>query len=243
MKKSNFSLFVLLFLWFVIWSCSSHDNTSKTVDKKDLRTDTALLADANFSLKNLKNTGELWKNHKFYNDKLYADSTHKLSFRQLTKAQKAKLVQPFVSKDIPVADPKTIPDLMNAYFISKQDKVGEYQPVILFIDGDDYTALTLIVLDKNNNYVSGFNLCGGFNSGPWMQGDTVTAFPDNRISFFNKNQITSYQVSEYLYPDSLKKSSIKDSIVINSYIDKNGKIDSKTVFKKRYQIPFKKHGF
>jgi len=58
------------------------------------------LADNNFPYHTLQNTEPLMHNHKFFNDKLYSDSTHKIVFNELTKQQKLQLIVPFLCKEL-----------------------------------------------------------------------------------------------------------------------------------------------
>jgi hypothetical protein len=230
-------LFVLTGVIFMS-SCSGNKSNTNTKDSL-ANTDTSLLSDKNFPIKNLQNLMSIWEKHKFQKDKMYADSTYKISFTELTTMQKLRLIVPFIRKELQINNDNHIENLMQAYFVYKQDKVGDSQPIILYINGDEYSSLTLIVLNKDNLPIDGFNLFGGLDSGPYGEGDSLTIFPEKRYSFITNSQIMTYSTIESEFNDSLKKPSIIDSNVFKSYIDKSGKIITKQVVKAQYKKPYK----
>jgi len=88
---------------------------------------------------------------------------------------------------------------MRAFFIAKQNKIGDFQPVVLLLTGDDYTSLTLIVLDKNGVPLSGFNLAGGMD-GP--TGESPMIYEAKSYSLLNKDQIISTMIINSDFPDN-----------------------------------------
>jgi hypothetical protein len=217
-------------------SCSG-DKKKKPNDSVTTIIDTTFWADKNYPYRNLKNTLPVANLIKFDRDRGYTDSTKKRVLVELSKQQKLHLIAPFISRELTV-DNKYAVDLMQAYFISKQDKIGQFQPIVIYITGDDYTSLTMIILNKNNDYVSGFNVHGGMLSGPEEVGDSIEKFEARRYSIIGKSEITTFKIDESDFTDSLKRPSIIDSIVFKSYIDNKGKIKTKQILKKSYIIPY-----
>lgn len=228
-------IYLILFIAFTV-ACSNPKTTDKGKPETTVRiADTSLLADKNFAYKNLQDLSTLWKNNKYDEDKkLYADSTFKVPFVSLTRHQKEKIIGPFLLKELGL---KNV-NYMEAYFISKQDKIGVLQPILIMIGGDDYTSLTMILLDKNNRPVNGFNLFGGMQPGPTSRGDSLLIIPLDRYSEIAGNVITSYEVTHQEFADSLKRPTLVDSVVLRSVIGKTGKITTSTLREGHSTIPY-----
>ena len=129
---------------------------------------------------------------------------------------------------------------MQAYFLSKQEKIGDLQPIILLIDGDDYNSITIIILNKYNRPISGFNLTGGMNSGPTEKGDSVLEYESHGFSLIDGRNITSVRFNHIDFiSDSLKKPSIIDSVVFSTLIDKVGHIKTRKLMSKKFLVPYK----
>lgn len=205
------------------------------------KVDTPILADINFAFKNLKNTNDV----KFVNrvlksgdldSKVYTGSTYKKAFVKLSSNQKTLLVTPFVSKTLNVND-KYVRENVIAYFVSKQDKTGDMQPVIVQITADDYSSITMITLNSKNKPVDGFNLQGGPQPGPEAVGDSLTSIELKSYSLINKNIITTYRINELDYNDTTKKNVLIDSNVFVTVIDKPGNFHTRQTVKARYSRP------
>jgi hypothetical protein len=229
---SRLSFIVVL----LIFGCSQ-EHTSKKLSKN---LDTSFLTDNNFIYKNVKSTFEIKftgktdvPNGSDVDNNLYADSTYKRKFVELTALQKTKLIAPFISKELNV-NYKYSRDLMQAYFISKQKKIGDLQPIIIEINGDDYSSLTMIILNKMNVPVSGFNISGGMQSGPTEIGDSLISYDKKSYSYINDNKILTYRIRETDYTDSTKKDEIIDSNVFASTISRTGKFITKQVTTKKF---------
>ena len=235
--KKTFILFLAAISMASIFGCSG--SKQKNDSKDSLSTDTSLLSDKNFAYKNILDTRTLWKNHKFKDGKLYADSSYKVAFTELSKQQKLKLIASALAKELGQKDKNLIANLMQAFFIAKQDKIGEYQPIILFLNGDDYMAMKLVVLNKSDEPVDEYILAGGFDSGPYSQGDSLTVFPSESYSILSGGKFITYSSKASEFADSLKKPSMLDSSIFKSTIDNNGEIITKRVFNKIYRYPSK----
>lgn len=216
--------------------CSGH-KSENTLKDSSSTVDTGLLADKNFAFKNITNTlfESKFKEHE---GKLYADSTYKVVFVELSKTQKVKLLAASLKKEVGV-NSAYVRDMMGAHFIAKQDKIGNLQPIIVQVGGDDYDALKMILLDKNNSVVNVFNITGGMQGGPSTIGDSLTEYEVQNYSYLDKNVITNTKISISDYADSLKKPSIVDSDVFKTVIDNAGKIRTKQTVGREYRKPHK----
>jgi hypothetical protein len=113
---------------------------------------------------------------------------------------------------------------MLAWLVSKQDKIGDLQPIIVLEIGKaDFEALALVILDKNYKPVSEFSLD---EENPT---NSEIGYPHrlNNYSFINNNEITSYRVTKNT--DSAKRQITIDSNVFKSFIAPNGIITTKQV--------------
>jgi len=244
MRRAIILGFLIWLLSVAIISCSNVGDRGAREEEPIKRTsapDTSFLADKNFPIKNMRQTLSFWAGHKFYKENLYLDSTHKVRFIELTKQQKSKLMVPFIAKELGVKDVSTVENYMQAFFIAKQNKTEDLQPIVLYVVGDDCASLTLIVLDKDRQAVSGFNLCGGLDAGPYSTGDSLTTYEAKSYSSLDKNQIITCRIINSDFADSLKKPSVVDSNVFKSVINKSGKIITAQVVKARYRGPYKPH--
>jgi hypothetical protein len=171
-----------------------------------------------------------------FDSNMFADSNYKKTYVQLTPQQKVKLIAPFISNILKVNEeyPR---DLMQAYFISKQRKVGDIQPIIIHISGDDYTSLTMILLNKNGEYVSGFNISGGMDGGPTEIGDSLLSYEAKSYSNINNDQLTTCRITETDHTDTAKKQVIIDSNVFQTIVTPNGNFITKQTVKVRYIKP------
>jgi hypothetical protein len=217
--------------------CSGNKTDNKTQDSVAVN-DTGLLADKNFAFKNITNT-LFERNFKLGDDgKLYSDSTHKLAFVELSKAQKVKLLAASIKKEIGV-NSDYVRDMMTAFFIAKQNKIGDLQPIVVQVGGDDYGALKMILLDKNNIVVSAFNITGGMQGGPSTIGDSLTDYEEKNYSTINGSTITNTRINVSDFADSLKKPSYVDSEVYKIVFDRSGKISTKQTTGTEYRRPYK----
>ena len=142
---------------------------------------------------------------------------------ELDSLQKTKLLAPFV---------KYFPPYSHiAHFISKQDKIGDFQPIILRVVGTDYLTLWLLLLDKDCKPVSLFFLEGENCEGPWDTDSTIMDCPTKRNKFI-KNRIESYELRTTDFFNSNK--SIIDSLVYTTEINEKGEFKTKRIDSVRY---------
>ena len=228
----------------LLFSCSGDSNKKKRDrlaknPKHAYSVDTSFLADTSYIYHNITNTNDMkWTGRPSnqtdtFDNNIYTDSTYKKRFLMLTKAQRLQLISRFISKELDVNE-KYARDLMSAYFLSKQAKIGNLQPIIFNIDGDDYWSETMILFDENYKPVNGINLSGGQQPGPTEIGDSLTMYDKDSYSYINKNRITTIRISETDYTDSTRTDVIIDSSVFESIIHPNGYIQTKQTVKTRY---------
>lgn len=221
---------ISFFLILTLVGCSSH-----SVDSNQL-------PDNLFLYKDIKNS--LLVNRFYYDPKddysLYPDSTKSNKFVFLDSIQKLRIIVPIMLADY--GDPKKsaidsnyIMNLMPARFISKQNKIGDYTPIIVWVNADDYGALIYILLDKNLNPISHFIMNGGPCGGPVSETDSLVELCPVKQSFLNGNHISSYIIKEFVRIDSIKKPSIIDSVRYLSTILPSGQIETKWLDSTRYE--------
>lgn len=180
------------------------------------------LADSLFALKNLSNTDFMYL-MKYDDSKLFLDSTHKVEFTALDTSYKRKILVPILKQDLEL-DAEYVMSYMNSYFIAKQNKVGPYQPLIIWTSGDDYTSLILALVDSAFNPVSHFILKGGFQTGPYEINDSLTSWGEEKFADLNGNTINSYSLFSSVWTDERNDSVFVDSIIYKSEILDNGQI-------------------
>lgn len=241
MKK----IIYLLLLAVLATACTHPKPTS--AEKPKLKdsvavADTSFLADKNFVYLNLKNTEDVrMVDRHFEGDTVdynaYTDSTFKRKYVMLNGSQKVALLMKFFSKDIGAASPEYLKKGMQAWFIAKQPQIGGLQPIIVSLQGDDYGAMVMVLLDKNNKVVSSFKLTEGFEPGPTEQGDSIMILPTVRESILKGNVIITKEVTQTDFADSLKRPSPVDSNLFQTVIDKSGKFKTKQILKAKYTVP------
>lgn len=130
------------------------------------------------------------------------------------------------------------PDYAVAYFarvklISWQDKIGDLQPFIVRIDGQDYNGLVYVVLNKYNKPVSKFELTGG----PYdVNMDSVWGLHTYTSSTIKGNIINTYKLYMYMWlGDSIERPFRIDSIIYKNTIQPNGEITTIRTDSFRYE--------
>jgi hypothetical protein len=221
---------ISFFLILTLVGCSSH-----SVDSNQL-------PDNLFLYKDIKNS--LLVNHFYFDPKedyfVYPDSTKSRKFVFLDSLQKLKLLIPVMMTDYGYQktggiDSSYIMHLMPARFVSKQSKIGDFTPIIIWVNGDDYGALIYVLLDKALTPISHLVLNGGLCGGPVSETDSLVELCPVKQSFLNGNQISSYVLTEFVRKDSIKRPSIIDSVNYLSTILPSGQIETKQLDSTRYE--------
>lgn len=210
-----------------LFGCS---NSPKTIDKEQAENNTFQLPDSLFPFKDIQNSLVV---NNFFHDKessiLYPDSSKKQSFVILDRLQKRRLLCPILG-----IDSNYVTQYMDAKFVSKQKMIGDFTPIIVWVNGDDYEALIYILLDKILKPISHFIMNGGACVGSSDGPDATLELCPVINSFLKGNKIYSYSVTEFVIPDSIKQSSIFDSINYISDILPSGQIVTKRIDSTRY---------
>lgn len=158
----------------------------------------------------------LFKLHNISSSLFTVDSSVMNSYVVMDTIEKAQLLTPEVVRGSPgaieVGQSYIIHD-MEAKFISKQDKIGNTQPIIVSVHGDDYGSLILLVLDeKNNKLISHLMLSGGFDGGPDNEiGDSLIFFHDMESTIKN-DIIKTYLLKIQLWEKDSTRLPLIDSI-------------------------------
>lgn len=202
------------------FSCSV--KTDKKIEESEA------LPDRLFALKNIEDADLIYNNIRYIDEGLYLDSSKKIEFVELNTVYKEKILSPILKQDLGV-DKDYVKSFMQSYFISKQDKIGDYQPLIIWTSGDDYTSLILTLVDSTLNPVSHMVLNGGFLSGPFEVNDSLTSWEDEKHSKIDGNTIHYYSLTNYIWSDSRNDSAFVDSITYISKILQNGQINTEKI--------------
>jgi hypothetical protein len=197
-------------------SCSTGQNNQKVILSDDL-----------FAFKNLKNSS-IVKSFKYQDNHLFSDSTFRTEFVPLDSTFKRLVLAPIMKKDLGV-DPEYSEKFILSHFISKQEKIGKYQPIIIYSTGDDYTSLMFVVLDSTINPISHLILWGGLFAGPYEINDSLTSWGKETSSKINDNEITSYISKTYVWSDARNDTALIDSLAYQSKIRDNGTIETKLI--------------
>ncbi len=213
----NKILFFVLFIGLGV-SCSV---------KMDKKVNSLWLPDTLFALKNIENT-DLVNRVKYIDNKLFLDSLSKVKFVALDTIYKLIILAPILKQDLGV-DKDYVKSFMISYFISKQEKVGDYQPIIIWISGDDYTSLMLVLVDSTLNPISHLVLNGGLFAGPYEINDSLTLWGKDKHSEIKNTIINSYLLNTYVWTDSRNDSAFVDSITYKSQILQNGQIKTEKI--------------
>ena len=222
-------------------SCSNGKPGSSSDESKlknnELTNDTSFLRDKNFLIKNLTNTSYVWGNSISKNNALYADSTLKCSYVEITSKQKLGEIGPFLAKALNLNKDGLSKLPFQVFCIAKQNKVNDLQPAIFYLNSPVYRAIILVIFDKDNLPIDSFNLCGG-SPMPTFEGDSVTVEAEPGYSEINKNIIVTNRLTRRDFNPSRKKPPLIDSIVVKSVIGEKGNILSNKIFSKQYHIPY-----
>lgn len=207
----HFKIIVISGFVTMLWSCKESTNKTTSANQP------FALPDNLFVLHNIK--GSYFQ----------VDSITQSKFVAMDTIQKNQLITTSTIKESPQlasVDKAYIVKYMRGAFISRQDQIGDFQPIVISLEGDDYHALVLILLDKDCKPVSQLLLSGGFEAGPDDEiGDSLILVHD-RESIINNDEIKTYILH---LQQSEKSDSIPaqiDSISYTMKILPTGKIDT-----------------
>jgi hypothetical protein len=217
---------IVLLLCTFLFACSNQNNKNAitgTPTTTDTNKSQPPLNPSLFSVRNMKNSDLIKVLPRNTFD--YLDSAKKTAYTLFDSIQVARYVQP------------VFPDYGVWFFaqtklLSWQDKIGDLQPFIVRIDGQDYNGLVYIVLNKYNIPVSKFELTGG----PYdVDADSTYIMHTYLHSVIKNNEIYSYKLYMYMWAgDSIKKPYNIDSILYKSVIQPDGSIVTTRIDSIRY---------
>lgn len=198
MRKLNkvIRLFILLTISIVFFSCdqnpSSNIATSSSDRSKTKIAQTEIKAlpipDSLFALKNIKNSYI----------KIAGGDGESLFLMNNSNIKFTRIDTPKFKKIIEFLDTSWSGD--SYYFISKQEKAGDYQPIIVDVDASHFNDLVFMVLNKYNIPVSYLVL----NDGEYEDNETVFDEKDSihrsfhcGASSIENNKVYWYKVNNY----------------------------------------------
>lgn len=216
-------LFRTFFIATVILSlCGCKDHATDGQANSFTQTSIGFLPDSLFVLKN-------WNSSDI-------DSASMVNAVEMDSICNEKIVGAILVGEKLLTSPDQVKGRLHGRFISKQNKLGVYTPIILAVNGDDYGAIFYALLDSNLRPVSYFRMQGGLSAGPDEVTDSTVVLPRNRHSLIKGLSIHTYDLIETDWMDSLKNYIDIDSINFSTQIDeKTGRITTRQLDSVRYK--------
>jgi hypothetical protein len=210
------ALLLTLFI-SLLFSCSKKQSNNL------VRSEEFEIPDSLFALKNISGI----------NDKLVFDSTNKRKLIKLDSTFNRKIIYPILI-DNHGFKKKYIDGFESSFFISKQKKIGNFQPIILSTYGVDNWCILLVVVNSHYTPISHIILRGNYGSAYEMINKDLEYVDEYFCTKIDSNSITTTKTISYM---NLFKEVYKDSINYRSEILKNGliktqRIDSFRIFNK-----------
>jgi hypothetical protein len=184
--------------------------------------DNFVLPDSLFAMQNLISTAAL---SNIYYDSLgnvYADSTKKIRFKELSGDQVMSFLQGIDFDSSYLRYTK-------AHFIARQNPIGDYTPIVVLVNADDYSALQFVLLDKYFKPVAHYCLHGGFCAGPEADDGKIMEYCPEKQSVINGDEIRSYVLHIFVSDDTTVSPATIDSINYMSKVVPTGKIETRQV--------------
>lgn len=204
-----------IFLLLLTVACSHY--------RKKASENSYCLPDSAFVLLNLKESITL-ESFKYSDNFDVMYSGQKLN--KLDSGQKEKLLRGVINNGFP-------PYMFDVHLIAKQQKIGKYQPIILWVGGTDYLTSVLLLVDSDCNPVSHLILEGENCEGPFETDSTIMLCPI-KYNQFQGNKIESQEVRRIEFFDSGK--TIIDSLSYHTEIDDMGQFRTERLDSIRYTI-------
>jgi hypothetical protein len=168
-----------------------------------------------------------------FNDKFFIGKSKRTSLYQLDSIHLKYSIAPILK-----IDAEEVYSFYRAYFISKQDKIGDFTPIIVMLKADDYGSLRYILLDKEYKPYSNYIL------GNIVYVDYYSTY-NEKHSFINGNLIKTYEL--LIHEDGpfhleringriqeVKKPTIIDSISYEALVKLDGVIQVKKIDSVRF---------
>lgn len=207
---------------------TTKDSISKTNPSKHISIDNNL-----FVFKGIENT-ECIEHCKWDFNKYFVDSNKKIAYVNLDNKTKVILLP-----EITGMDTIWVKEGMDAFYVSKQERIGKVQPIIIKVNGTDYSSLILVTTNETGEVLSSEILFGGENGGPMEISDTLLELPPFSRSYFNKNEIKTFSITASINPNKNNIPAIIDSINYLTTIDEKGNIKTIRTDSTRYKRFYK----
>ena len=220
----------IISLLTTLFSCNSNNLKKDKQETLDTIVSTTNPKDT-FYFRNIQNSKIVFNFTWDTNDysRLFSDTTKTKCFLKLDSNQMRSIVSPILN-----IESNYVVEYMYGHLISRQDRIYDYNPIIVFVNGDDYGALIYILLDIENKPVSHFVMHGGFCGGDYQLNDSTESHCPILHSFISGNTIKSYSLKYFDKLDTIIRPSIIDSISYITTIKENGQLDTKKIDSVRF---------
>jgi hypothetical protein len=221
--KKYLLAFCILVLLFNCTNSKSKKDTSNEIKSQVQKDTTSIIKDAlNQGSVPLKFTlhDSLFK-FKNIESTEFLRRTRIESLTPLDSFQKRILIKPFVRYF------KDQLEAWDARFISKQNKIGDYQPIIMYLLTTDYLAIWLMILNKDLEPISYVIIGGqGDHTEPEIS-EKDSTYKDLPIKYcdFKDNQIILHSIVATVNYKNEKKQSLIDSTNYQITLNSEGKIN------------------
>lgn len=203
--------------------------TNRTANKSAIATtDTInlILPDSLFAFENLTNSAVTRR----FDWSGFTDTSKSKSFIRIDSLTVVKLLCP-----TNYYKPGEYSYYMTSFFyVAKQPKIGDIQPIIIWGNGDDYSDLILLTLDIKGNPIDYYSLHKQDCSGTETVEDSLMGFCPVKNSTINSNKIKTYINNMAIRPDTIVHFARIDSITFEATIQRTGKIELKKIDSVRY---------
>jgi hypothetical protein len=220
----------IISLLTTLFSCNSNNPEKEKQETSDTIVSTINPIDT-FYFRNIQNSKVVFNFTWDTNDysRLFSDTTKTKCFLKLDSNQMRSIISPILN-----LESNYVVEYMYGHLISSQDKIYDYKPIIVFVNGDDYGALLYILLDNGNKPVSHFVMHGGFCGGDYQLNDSTQGHCPIIHSTISKDIINSYTLKYFDKLDTITRPSVIDSISYLIKIKENGKLETKKIDSVRF---------
>lgn len=214
---------IILLLVNIIYSCESNDHSKNDLAKKN---SFDFLNDTLYKYKNFKGTLKIdWSDSEFENNYILADS---ITINLLLNHEESPIESPYYG----------------ARYVAKQKKIGNIQPIIIYVSSDDYSSYILVTLDNKKHLIDLCEIAGGWFESPHGLNDSIgETGGDSFFTIVDQHNINKF-VTKYIYKyylDSNNSFNIgddigKDSLYYRIKIENSGKITTSLIDSVRIPI-------
>lgn len=146
-----YRLVFFILLIFTLSNCENNSIQNSSSDKEHID----FLSDKLFEYKNFKGTiKDVWMNSELSNKYLPIDSQATLL---LLNHEQSPIRFPYYG----------------ARYVAKQNKIGNVQPIIIYVSSDDYSSYILVTLNENKRPIDITEIAGGWWNDPHEISDSI----------------------------------------------------------------------